>query len=105
MTASGMDPDRPLPEWRPERGEERDPDRISVLLEQLRSLWDRYPTQGLGQLLVNVTGVAQNPLFYYEDHRLSAKILEVEESRLSGAQMPQPPQWLLRGEAPPDDVA
>ncbi len=44
-----------------------------MLVDQLRVVWSKYPTQRLGQLIVNLC----DPLFYVEDHALSKKILDV----------------------------
>jgi hypothetical protein len=51
----------------------------NVLLEQLRSLWKKYPTMRLGQLLIVVSGRGPNPFFNVEDHVLSERICAVRD--------------------------
>jgi hypothetical protein len=75
-----LDPDTPLPVWRPAAGQEREPERVDVLIEQLRSLWKRHPSMRLGQRLVNIAGLRPNPLFNVEDHVLSEKICAIRET-------------------------
>lgn len=46
----------------------RDKDRIPVMLDELRKLWEKYPDLRLGQLITNVIN---NPTLYYiEDAEL-----------------------------------
>lgn len=46
----------------------RDPNRIDLILDQLKTLWKKYPDLRLGQLILNVL---QDPLLYYvEDEQL-----------------------------------
>lgn len=70
----------PLPEWSPASGQERDPERIDVLIEQLRAVWKEHPALRLGQLLVCLCDPQPNTLFNVEDHLVSAKILEYRET-------------------------
>ena len=56
-----LDPDKPLPTWTPTPGQPRDPERIDVLIEQLRALWAEHPSMRLGQLLVNLADPKPNP--------------------------------------------
>ena len=44
----------------------RDPERIPVILERLRKVWEKYPDLRLGQLIINVFGDA----YYIEDEKL-----------------------------------
>jgi hypothetical protein len=83
-----LDPNQPLPEWRPSLGE-RDPARIDVLLGQLAAVWKQYPDMRLGQLVVNLLDPAPNPIFNVEDHTLSQKI--VEHQRTGRWPTAQPP--------------
>lgn len=55
---------------------ERDPKRISEILEVLRIAWEKQPQQRLLQLLINVTEVGSNSLFYIEDDVLLAQLLK-----------------------------
>jgi hypothetical protein len=71
-----LDPTSPLPPWRPSPGAERSPDRIDVLLEQIKTLWKEQPNQRLCQLLCNLADPQPNRLFYIEDHVISEKIFE-----------------------------
>jgi hypothetical protein len=86
-----LDPNEPLPIWLHKRGEERDPERIDVLIEQLRSLWKEHPTQRLGQLLVNLADPKPNPLFYVEDHVVSLRICLVRDTGIWPTQEQQGP--------------
>ncbi len=74
----------PLPKWSPGSGD-RDPERIDVLVEQLRLLWNEYPNFRLGQLLVCLCDPQPNVLFNVEDHTVSEKIFELRE-RVPGQQ-------------------
>jgi hypothetical protein len=74
------DPNKPLPVWTHQPGEERDPERIDVLIEQLRDLWRRYPSMRLGQVIVSTVDPDPNPLFNLEDHVLSERICAVRDS-------------------------
>jgi len=73
---SEFDVNKPLPRWEPSPGTERDPERIDVLIEQLRRCWKQHPHQRLGQLLCNLVGPKPNPLFYVEDHVVSERLLD-----------------------------
>jgi hypothetical protein len=76
----GLDPDKPLPNWTPSLGVERDPARIDVLLAQVAALWKEHPHQRLGQLLCNLLDPEPNRLFYVEDDAVSQKIFEFRET-------------------------
>lgn len=54
------------------RPERRDPARIDVVLEKLRTVWKRDPDLRLAQLIVNVSGANQPcpEIFYLEDDKL-----------------------------------
>jgi hypothetical protein len=78
--AEELDVNMALPEWRPARGVERDPARINVLIEQLRVVWEEHPEMRLGQLLVNLCDPNPNPIFYVEDHTVSANIFELRKT-------------------------
>ena len=43
----------------------RNPDRIPVILEQVRELWEQHPDWRFGQLVMNVMrhGIDHNPTF------------------------------------------
>ena len=75
-----LDPRQPLPRWTPTRGSERDPERIDVFLEQLRSLWNEHPSMRFGQLLVNLCDPNPNALFDVEDHEMSERIFQLRET-------------------------
>ena len=95
---------RPLPEWTPRPGLERDPARIDLLIEQLRLLWKEHPNMRLAQLLVNLLDPEPNRLFYVEDHVVSAKIFEFRECGVWPSGREIPPQWVISGELPPPEV-
>jgi hypothetical protein len=78
--SEGLDPDRPLPEWRPVPGVGRDPERIDVLLAQLAGVWKQHPQQRLCQLLSNLLDARPNPLFYVEDDAVSRRIFDFLET-------------------------
>ena len=73
--------DQPLPKRSPGSGE-RSPERIDVLVEQIRLLWHEYPNFRLGQILVNLCDPQPNALFYVEDHTVSEKIFELRETKV-----------------------
>ncbi len=75
-----LDQDMQLPEWSPRPGVERDPERIDVLIEQLRLIWKEHPTMRLGQLLVNLCDPHPNRLFDVEDHVVSERIFELRRT-------------------------
>ena len=56
---------------RPELNANRDWNRIPKILEQLKSLWSRYPDMRLGQLLENVV---RNGLYFIEDENLMEEL-------------------------------
>ena len=70
----------PLPTWSPASGQERDPARIDVLIDQLRALWKEHPTLRLGQLLVSLCDPQPNRMFDVEDHLVSERIFELRET-------------------------
>jgi hypothetical protein len=86
--SNNLDPNKPLPVWKPRAGQERDPERIDLLVEQLRTLWRLYPAQRLGQLLVNLCDSSQNPLFSIEDHVVSQRICDVRDTGIWPPQLP-----------------
>ena len=46
----------------------RDPERISVILDELRQFWMRHPDWRLGQVIVNLTEAkSTSDIFYIED--------------------------------------
>ena len=49
----------------------RDPDRISVILERLQKVWEKYPDLRFGQLVLNVL---RNDFYYVEDEELVSRI-------------------------------
>jgi hypothetical protein len=98
-----LDPNQPLPRWTPSSGE-RDPERIEVLLEQIQRLWKRNPEQRLCQLLVNLCDPRPNRLFYLEDHTVSERIFELQETGRWPSGRAHPPEWILKGERPPTEV-
>lgn len=51
----------------------RDPDRIPIILDKLRNLWQKYPDLRLGQLITMFFG--NKDIFYIEDD----KVLELFE--------------------------
>jgi uncharacterized protein YihD (DUF1040 family) len=79
-----LDPNQPLPKWEHKLGEERDPERIDILIEQLRAVWKKYPGLRLTQLLVALLDSKPNRLFYLEDHLVSAKLLQLREEGWPG---------------------
>lgn len=52
----------------------RNPDRIPVLLDLIRTEWEKYPDMRLMQLLVNILDARPNPLFTVEDDVIIEKI-------------------------------
>jgi len=51
--------------------EMRDPNRIPLILDQLRSCWLRYPDLRLGQLIIDAAGY-DNPFFLEDDDLIKA---------------------------------
>jgi len=45
----------------------RDPQRIVVITQLVRLLWEKFPDQRLGQLLNNIYGPGPHDLFHIED--------------------------------------
>lgn len=59
----------------------RDPDRISIILDKIREIWEASPDMRLGQLIINVTGQSDN-LWNLEDDVLLDDLQEwVETSK------------------------
>ena len=57
----------------------RNPERIPIILEQLKKIWTEHPDMRLGQLLVGAvqkrTGVSD--IFYVEDETLLKMVKEI----------------------------
>ena len=47
----------------------RDPKRISIVLEELKKIWEQYPDWRLGQLLVNLP-FERDPFFIEDDEMI-----------------------------------
>lgn len=45
----------------------RDPERIPIILDYIKLLWEKYPDQRLGQLLINVDSTFEKNPYFYED--------------------------------------
>jgi hypothetical protein len=56
----------------------RDPNRIDPILQKLRDVWLANPDWRLGQLVVNVSGLADP--FYVEDAEMLVRLWDMEES-------------------------
>ena len=46
----------------------RNPDRIEIILDAIKQIWQKYPDMRLGQLLLNV--LPDPALYYVEDTEL-----------------------------------
>ena len=46
----------------------RDPNRIDIILEEIKNIWKEHPDLRLGQLLLNA--VPETYLYYIEDDKL-----------------------------------
>lgn len=57
----------------------RDPARIPVLLEALRTVWETEPDTRLTQLIINLLDARPNPMFYIDDDAVLAQL----EARLA----------------------
>jgi len=58
----------------------RDPDRIPLILEKVRELWEKYPDLRLGQLIANAHNCSPNrkcDIFYIEDDLLTQGLEEL----------------------------
>ena len=51
----------------------RDPNRIPVMLEELKTLWETHPDWRLGQLIVNLSRAEgfEDPFFVQDDSLLN----------------------------------
>lgn len=52
----------------------RDPERIPRMLDKLKQLWQLYPDQRLGQLIINYVTGDGPAAFYVEDDKAEARI-------------------------------
>ena len=63
----------------------RDIDRIRPLLEQMESIWKKYPDLRLTQLLDWVIksdkDISNQDYFYIEDHELMKALKSIEQNR------------------------
>ena len=64
----------------------RDPNRIPEMVDVLQKLWEKYPDQRLGQLLINAASLVEGPspewpdtLFQIEDDAMLRGLLRFEE--------------------------
>jgi len=48
----------------------RDINRIDGYLERVKEIWKKYPDLRLGQLIINIEGQCDTPLYYMEDNKL-----------------------------------
>jgi uncharacterized protein YihD (DUF1040 family) len=58
----------------------RDPNRIPVILEAIRTYWEKYPDLRLGQLIDNASYHSIADLFYVEDDVLLLALKEMDAS-------------------------
>lgn len=56
----------------------RDPNRITKILDQISSIWRKYPDMRLGQLIVNSMRDTKIDPFYIEDETLLELILKFD---------------------------
>lgn len=67
----------------------RDPERIPIMLKQIKSMWEKYPDMRLGQLILNsIPPSSKIDLYYLEDDALS-KCLEILDEKIMGVYKPQ----------------
>jgi hypothetical protein len=62
------------------RGQPRDPERIDVLLDQIRVIWHQHSDMRLLQLLICVIDPEWNRLFNVEDTVLTTRLREYAET-------------------------
>lgn len=62
----------------------RDPNRIPTILNSIRNMWEAYPDQRLGQLILNFGPASDAALYYIEDEdlidRMKSNIDKMENS-------------------------
>ncbi len=65
----------------------RDPKRIEKVIGKLRQLWQSYPDQRLGQLVINLAPNGADDLWSMEEPELEKKIDGILEHGWNGASL------------------
>ncbi len=60
----------------------RNPERIPIILEALRKVWEQSPDSRLGQLIANSASIGEAEIFYIEDDEM-LKAIEKLSGKLS----------------------
>ena len=55
----------------------RDPKRIDKILKDIKEIWEKHPDTRLGQLILNLEGTVEIPIYHMEDEELVASLKQL----------------------------